>query len=155
MPKNPPEGMPRVTPYLYYDDLAAALDWLGRAFGLTTRMSIPGPEGRLMHAEMTMADGVVMMGQTGMEPSCVSPRSQNGVNTQSLYIYVDNVERHCERARAAGATIIRAPEDQFWGDRMYTARDPEGHAWSFAQAVREVSPEEIEKAIKAHAQGST
>ena len=116
-------------------------------------MSIPGPEGKLMHAEMTIADGVVMMGQTGMEPSCVSPRSQNGVNTQSLYIYVDDVDRHCERARAVGATIIRAPEDQFWGDRMYTARDLEGHSWSFAQAVREVSPEEIRQALEAQKSG--
>ncbi|MDX1540350.1 MAG: VOC family protein [Geminicoccaceae bacterium] len=148
MAKNPPEGMPRVTPYLFYDDLKGALDWLGGAFGLTTRMSIPGPEGKLMHAEMTMADGVVMMGQTGMEPTCVSPRSQNGANTQSLYIYVDDVDAHCQRARAAGATIVREPEDQFWGDRMYTARDFEGHSWSFAQAVREVSPEEIQQAIE-------
>lgn len=148
MPKNPPEGMPRVTPYLFYDDLAAALDWLGRAFGLATRMSIPGPEGRPMHAEMTIVEGVVMMGQTGMEPSCVSPRSQNGANTQGVYIYVDDVERHCERARAAGATIARELQDQFWGDRMYTALDPEGHRWTFAQAVREVSAEEIEQAIE-------
>ena len=153
MPKNPPEGMPRVTPYLYYDDLRAALDWLGNAFGLTTRMSVPDPAGKLMHAEMTVADGVVMMGQTGMDGACVSPRSLNDANTQSLYIYVDDVDRHCATARAAGARIVREPEDQFWGDRLYTARDLEGHSWSFAQAVREVSPEEIQQAIEAHAGG--
>lgn len=153
MPKNPPEGMPRVTPYLYYDDLAGALDWLGRAFGLTTRMSIPGPEGKLMHAEMQIADGVVMMGQTGMDASCASPKSKDGVNTQSLYIYVEDVDAHCASARAAGATIVRDPEDQFWGDRMYTARDLERHTWSFAQCVRVVTPEEIERALAAQKPG--
>lgn len=153
MPKNPPAGMPRVTPYLFYDDLKGALDWLGGAFGLTTRMTVPGPGGRLMHAEMTIADGVVMMGQTGMDARCVSPKSQNGVNTQSLYIYVDDVDAHCEHARAAGAQIVREPEDQFWGDRMYTARDLEGHSWSFAQAVRDVSPEEIRQALEKQQSG--
>ena len=83
----------------------------------------------------------------------MSPRSQNGANTQGLYIYVDDVDVHCATARAAGATIAREPEDQFWGDRMYTARDLEGHSWSFAQAVREVSPEEIEQAIQAQQSG--
>lgn len=154
MPKNPPEGMPRVTPYLFYDDLAAALDWLGKAFGLARRMSMPGPDGTLMHAEMTLQDGVIMMGQPGMEARCVSPRSKDGVNTQSLYIYVDDVDAHCANARAAGATIVREPEDQFWGDRMYTALDLEGHhGWSFAQCMRVVTPEEIEQAIQRQTSG--
>jgi uncharacterized glyoxalase superfamily protein PhnB len=153
MPKNPPEGMPRVTPYLYYDDLQGALDWLSKAFGLTTRMSVPGPGGKPMHAEMTIADGVVMMGQTGMAAGCVSPKAQGGANTQSLYIYVDDIDGHCSAARATGARITKEPEDMFWGDRMYSAQDGEGHTWSFAQAVREVSPEEIEQAIAAQSAG--
>lgn len=153
MPKNPPEGMPRISPYLYYQDLGAALPWLEKAFGLTTRMSIPGPEGKLMHAEMMMADGVVMMGEPMEAATCVSPSAQNGANTQSLYVYVDDIDGHCSTARGAGARITKEPEDQFWGDRMYTALDLEGHQWSFAQAVREVSPEEIEKAIKAQQSG--
>ena len=153
MPKNKPEGMPRITPYLYYDDLAAALTWLEKAFGLTTRMSVPGAGGELMHAEMTLADGVVMMGQPPKSSTSVSPKAQNGANTQSLYVYVDDIADHVERARSAGARILREPQDQFWGDRLYTAVDLEGHQWTFAQAVREVSPDEIRKAIETQAAG--
>jgi uncharacterized glyoxalase superfamily protein PhnB len=143
MLKNPPDGMPRVTPYVFYDDLPAALDWLAQAFGFETRMTLPGPDGKPMHAEMTTADGVIMMGPTGNMPTWKSPRALGGANTQGLFIYVEDVDAHFARARDAGATVLKEPEDQFWGDRMYTVTDPEGHGWSFAQHVRDVPPEEM------------
>jgi PhnB protein len=137
MPANPPENMPRITPYLLYEDVGASLDWLSRTFGLSERMRMPGPDGKIMHAEMEYADGVVMMGNPG--PDYQSPASIGHV-TQQLYIYVDDVDKHFQHARDAGATIIAEPEDQFYGDRRYGVEDLEGHHWYFAQHVRDVDP---------------
>jgi uncharacterized glyoxalase superfamily protein PhnB len=70
-----------------------------------------------------------------------------GKNSQSIHVHLeDGIDAHCARARAAGAVVVREPEDQFYGDRVYSAKDPEGHVWSFAQTVRVVSREEAEKA---------
>ena len=144
MPKNPPESTPRVTPYLYYQDVAGALRFLSDAFGFRERLRMPGPDGAIAHAEMTLGDGLVMMG-------CPSKDYRNpkrlGATTQSLYVYVDDVDAHFARAKKAGAKIIDEPEDQFYGDRRYGAEDPEGHHWFFATHVRDVSPEDM----KAHA----
>ena len=143
MATNPPPDMPRITPYLYYEDVAAALAWLARAFGFRERLRLPGPDGGIAHAEMQLADGVVMMGRPG--PEYRNPK-RLGQPTQNLYVYVDDVEAHFRRAREAGARILEPPADQFYGDRRYAAEDPEGHQWFFAQHVRDVSPEEM----KAH-----
>ncbi len=143
MPTNPPEDMPRITANVFYDDVGAALDWLAKSFGFETRMSIPDPDGGIMHAEMQLAEGVVMLSPTSMTPEWKSPLSLAGSVTQSLYVYVDDVDGHCERARRAGAQIISELEDQFWGDRSYMAEDLEGHRWVFAERVRDVSPEEM------------
>jgi PhnB protein len=137
MPANPPENMPRISPYLYYEDVASALAWLSRAFGLRERMRMPGPDGGIAHAEMEFADGVVMMGHPG--PDYKNPK-RLGAATQSLYIYTDEVDKHFRRAKEAGAKILSEPADQFYGDRRYAAEDPEGHLWYFAEAVRHVAP---------------
>jgi uncharacterized glyoxalase superfamily protein PhnB len=132
--------MPRVTPYLLYEDVAGALAWLAKAFGLKERMRMPGPDGKIVHAEMEIADGVVMMGWPG--PDYRNPKRVGHI-TSELYIYVDEVDKHFERAREAGATIVEKPTDQFYGDRRYRAVDPEGHHWSFAQHVRDIAPEDM------------
>jgi uncharacterized glyoxalase superfamily protein PhnB len=143
MPANPPNDMPRITPNLYYDDPAAALEWLSKAFGLETRMSMPGPDGSIMHAEMQVADSVIMLSPTSANEAWKSPRSLQGSVTQGLYVYVDDVNAHFSRARSAGAKIEAELEDMFWGDRTYVAEDLEGHRWSFAQHVRDVAPEDM------------
>jgi len=140
MPANPPADMPRITPYLHYRDVASALEWLSKTFGFRERMRMPGADGRVSHAEMTYADGVVMMGCPG--PDYRSP-SQLGNPTQSLYVYVADVDAHFRHARDAGARIVEEPADQFYGDRRYGATDPEGHLWYFATQVRDVRPEEM------------
>lgn len=140
MPANPPENMPRITPYLYYEDVANAVDWLTRAFGFRERIRMPGPDGKIVHAEMELADGVVMMGWPG--PDYRNPK-RLGRTTQNVYVYVDDVDRHCERARKAGAKIFEEPKDQFYGDRRYGAEDPEGHQWYFAQHVRDVTHDQM------------
>ena len=140
MPKNPPDNMPRISAYLLYEDVAAALDWLAKAFGFRERMRMPGPEGKILHAEMELADGVIMMGNPGADYR--NPKHLGHV-TQHLYVYVDDVDAHYEHARQAGAAILEGPEDQFYGDRRYGAEDPEGHQWFFAQHVRDVAPEDM------------
>jgi uncharacterized glyoxalase superfamily protein PhnB len=92
---------------------------------------------------MRLADGLVMMGCPG--PSYRNPK-RLGAATQSLHVYADDVDAHHARAKAAGAKILEAPTDQFYGDRRYAAEDPEGHHWYFAQHTRDVSEEEV----KAH-----
>jgi uncharacterized glyoxalase superfamily protein PhnB len=140
MVDNPPKDMPRITPYLHYHDVAAALAWLEKAYGFKTRFSMPDPKGGLMHAEMTFAEGVVMMGPVSKEYGALSPKDLPGVN-QGLYVYVDDVQRHYEHAKEAGARITMPPETMFWGDRIYSTSDIEGHHWTFAQHVEDVPPE--------------
>jgi uncharacterized glyoxalase superfamily protein PhnB len=143
MPKSPPDGMPTVTPYLYYDDVAAAIDWLGKAFGMRKRMAMPGPGGAILHAEIEIGrDGLVMLGPPSAEHSGKSPRDLPALN-QHLYVYVQDVEAHSARARAAGAKILNEPTEMFWGDKIYAALDCEGHRWTFAQQVREVKLEDL------------
>ena len=139
----PPNGMPRIAPNIFYDDPAAALEWLSKTFGFETRMSMPGNDGRIMHAQMNVEDSVIMMSPTADQEVWRSPRSMDGAVTQSLYIFVDDVDAHYARARAAGAKILAEPETMFWGDRTYVAEDPEGHRWTFATQVHEVSPEAL------------
>ncbi len=143
MPANPPENMPRITPNVFYDDLGAALEWLSKSFGFETRMSMPGPDGAIVHAEMAVADSVFMLSPTEATPAFGSPKSLGGKVTTTLYIYVDDVDAHCARARSAGAKIVSELETMFWGDRTYVCEDPEGHRWTFAQHVKEVSPEDM------------
>jgi uncharacterized glyoxalase superfamily protein PhnB len=131
---------------VFYKDPFAALDWLEKAFGFERSMVITDVEGNLGHAEMKFGDGYIMVGSEWTE-SVASPAAVGGKNTQSIHVHLsDGIDAHCERARAAGAVIIRAPADQFYGDRTYSAKDPEGHVWSFGQTVRQVSREEAEKA---------
>ena len=140
MPANPPENTPRISPYLLYEDVGAALEWLAKAFGFVERMRMAMPDGSIGHAEMTLDDGLVMMGCPG--PEYKNPKHV-GALTHNLYIYVDDVDAHFERAKAAGAEIVDEPKDQFYGDRRYGALDPEGHMWFFATHVRDVAPEDM------------
>lgn len=129
-----------------YKDPLAALDWLAQAFGFERVMAITDADGHLVHAEMRFGDGYVMIGAEWAE-HVASPLSTGGKVTQSQHVHLkDGLDAHCARARAAGADILREPEDQFYGDRVYSARDPEGHVWTFAQTVRRVSREEAERA---------
>ena len=132
-----------------YRDAPAALEWLERAFGFETTMAIDPPPGQptMGHYEMDCGGGRIMVGSEWTE-SARSPASVGGVNTQYLHIQLDDgLDAHCERARAAGATIVQEPEDQFYGDRTYRAADLDGHEWVFGMHVRDVSRAEAEAAI--------
>ena len=122
-----------ITPYLLYDDVAGALKFLAKAFGFRKcGVSMSGPDGRLNHAAMKLGDDLIMMGYPG--PKYKNPK-RLGQATQNLYVNVDNVDKHFERAKKAGATILEEPEDTFYGHRRYGAADPEGHHWYFFHEI--------------------
>ncbi|PZX29235.1 putative Glyoxalase/dioxygenase [Cupriavidus phytorum] len=131
---------------LFYKDPLAALDWLERAFGFERVMVIRDQQGQLVHSEMRFGDSYLMVGSEWADFTA-SPASIGGKNTQTVHVHLpDGLDQHCERARAAGAVILREPQDEFYGDRTYTARDAEGHVWTFGQTVRKVTKDEAEQA---------
>ena len=138
------------TPSVFYRDPKAALAWLERAFGFEITMAIDGPPDAptMGHYEMSCAGaGRIMIGSDWAEWTR-SPASIDGANTQSVHVQLPTgIDEHCVRAREAGAAIVAEPQDQFYGDRTYRAADPEGHVWSFAMHVRDVTRAEAEAAI--------
>ncbi|RDK12268.1 VOC family protein [Cupriavidus lacunae] len=131
---------------IFYKDPLAALDWLERAFGFKRVMVIRDQQGQLVHSEMRFGDSYLMVGSEWADFTA-SPASIGGKNTQTVHVHLpDGLDQHCQRARAAGAVILREPQDEFYGDRSYTARDAEGHVWTFGQTVRKVTKEEAEQA---------
>jgi uncharacterized glyoxalase superfamily protein PhnB len=135
MATNLPADSPRVSPALYYDDPKAALEWLAKAFGFATRLCVTNGEGGVVHAEVELDGGVVQVGPTGFMPEIRSPRSLGGALTAGINVFVDDVEAHYARARAAGARIAAELTTKDYGDRSYGAFDCEGHFWWFAQRV--------------------
>jgi uncharacterized glyoxalase superfamily protein PhnB len=139
--KPTPSGWPRISSALYYDDPRAAIDWLCNAFGFEVRLLVEGEGGAVEHSELVFGEGLIMV--SGAKPSKYPQTrtpAQAGGNTQNLMIYVDDAVAHCERARAAGAVILREPElhdygPEFWSDRGYECRDPGGHHWWIFQRV--------------------
>ncbi len=140
-----PKGLSSAVSYL---DPKAAYHWLEAAFGFEPLMVLLDADENLAHSEMRYGESVVMVGSEWSEHHR-SPKSVGGKNTQTVHVQLargDDIDAHCERARKAGAEIVQAPETQFYGDRTYRARDPEGHIWTFAVTVEEVSPEEWDAA---------
>jgi uncharacterized glyoxalase superfamily protein PhnB len=148
--KPTPQGWPRISSALFYDDAAKAIDWLCRVFGFEVRLKVEGEGGYIEHSELVFGDGLIMVGAAGGKSDrprthCKSPRALGGANTQSLCVCVDDADAHCARARAAGAKIISEPEthdygEAYWADRTYEAEDLEGHRWWFMQRVRDQKP---------------
>ena len=144
---NPtPPGWPRISSSLYCRDASALIDWLCKAFDFELRLKVEGEDGRIEHSELCFGDGVVMVGSERADSAqrfgtnMLSPLTAGG-NTQGMMLYVDDVDAHCARARAAGARIVAEPElhdygDDYWADRSYGALDPEGHLWWVSQRIR-------------------
>jgi len=131
---------------LFYQDPKAALRWLEEAFGFELAMLLEDAEGNVAHSQMTFGDNYVMIGQEWSDDH-KSPKSVGGKNTQTVSIQIDtDIESHFTRAKAAGAVIDAEPTTQFYGDRTYRCRDPEGHIWTVSQTVEVVSREEAEAA---------
>ncbi len=134
-----------LTSAVCYRDPKKALDWLEKAFGFELAMLVTDDKGEIGHSEMRFGDCFVMIGNEWNEATR-SPASIGGKNTQTVHVHLtDDVDKHCERARKAGAKIVQEPETQFYGDRTYRALDLEGHVWTFGQTVRDLTPEEMSK----------
>lgn len=131
-------------PSVIYQDPKAAIRWLQAAFGLEIALYIEDDAGGFVHCQMRYGDDLISVGQE-WDDAFKSPLKLGGKNTQLTSLTIDSdVDAHCERARAAGAEIVAEPDTQFYGDRVYRCRDPEGHHWSIGQTVEEVSREQAE-----------
>ena len=135
-----------LTSAVFYRDPRAALAFLERAFGFELAMLIEDQAGGLVHSEMRFGEALIMIGPE-FTADHQSPASVGGKNTQSVHIHIaTDADAHCARARAAGFEIVAEPETQFYGDRTYRCRDPEGHIWTVGQTVKAVSRAEAEQA---------
>jgi PhnB protein len=146
---NPiPEGMHSVTPHLCCDGAAAAIDFYERAFGARSSGAMKGPDGKVMHAQIRIGDSQLMLVDEYPEQGMVGPRALKGTPVV-LHLYVEDCDGLFARAVGAGAKAIMPPADMFWGDRYGVLEDPFGHRWSIATHKRDVSPEEMQQAVKA------
>ncbi len=140
--KTPPAGYHTVTPYLTVPGVAALLDFLKKAFGAREIERMERPGGGIIHAEVTIGDSKVMMGE---------PMQEAKATPASLYLYLEDVDAVYKRALAAGATSLREPANQFYGDRVAGVKDPSGNEWYIATRVEDVAPEEMMKRFEAMA----
>jgi uncharacterized glyoxalase superfamily protein PhnB len=138
--------VPPISPLLFYRDPKAALAFLERAFGFETRLLVEDGQGGVIHSE-TVFEGHVVMVVGPPSGKWASPLDLDGKRTGSVHVQVpSSIDALAERARAAGALIEREPDDQPYGDRVFTCLDPEGHSWSFGQTIQAMSAEEMAKA---------
>jgi uncharacterized glyoxalase superfamily protein PhnB len=139
---NPiPTGYRTVTASLNLNDAAATIAFCRKAFGAKLRSKMPGPGGKLMHAEVEIGNSVIMLSDAIQEPARVS----------SLFLYVDSVDKAMAKATKAGATVTMPAQDMFWGDRFGRIADPQGNLWSFGQRIEKVKPAEMKKRSRAFA----
>ena len=144
MPKPIPDDYPRVTPYLIVDGAGAAIDFYCSVLGATERVRMPGPDGRVGHAELQLGDSMIMLADENAQMDVRGPRAIGGTPV-SLHVYVEDSDAVFERAVQAGARALRAVEDRFYGDRSGQFEDPFGHRWDVSTHVEDVPPEEMSK----------
>jgi PhnB protein len=141
-----PEGYHTVTPYLIQRDAKRALEYYKKAFGAEIKMSMPAPDGRVMHAEIKIGDSMIFLCDEFPErsPETKSPQSA-GCVTSTIFLYVQDVDTVFKKAVEAGARVIMPVSDMFWGDRFGTVADPFGHHWGIATRKEELTPQEVQK----------
>ena len=142
-----PAGMHSVTPHLVCDGASAAIDFYQKAFGATDASKMPGPDGRIMHAQVRIGDSTVMLVDENRAYGMLGPKAVGG-SPVTIHLYVDDVDTVYQRAVDAGATAKMPPADMFWGDRYGVLEDPFGHHWSIATHKREVSEAEMQQAMR-------
>jgi len=119
-----------IYPSLTYDDAGAAIEWLCKAFGFAARLVVPGPDGGVLHSELSLGPGVIMVSSPKPGVGRVGPRRAEGVH-EALCVRVDDPDAHYDRAKAEGAEILQELRDEDYGSRGYMVRDPGGHHWYF------------------------
>ena len=147
-----PEGYPQVIPYLYVDGAAAAIDFYGKVIGTKERMRMGGPDGKVGHAELQLGDSVIMLADEFPDMGAKSPKSVGG-SPVTISLYLEDVDGVFKKAIAEGATELRPPSDQFYGDRTAQFEDPWGHRWNVGTHVEDVPPDEMEKRAQAMTEG--
>jgi uncharacterized glyoxalase superfamily protein PhnB len=133
-----PDGYHSVTPYLVVNSPEQLIDFVKEAFGAEEMFRMPGPDGKIAHAEFTIGDSIVMVGNTGPESEATSTM---------LYVYVEDTDATYRRAVDAGGTSIEEPADQFYGDRRAGVADAFGNRWFVCTKIEDVSPEEMERRV--------
>jgi PhnB protein len=146
--KPVPDGYHTVTPYLCLRNAGAAIEFYKLAFGAKEKLRMPGPGGKIMHAELQIGDSTIMLSDEFPEMSVQSPAALGGTPV-SLLLYLENVDRVFGQAIVAGAREIRPLKDQFYGDRSGTLEDPYGHKWTLSTHIEDVSPEEMQRRMMA------
>jgi len=140
-----PEGMHSVTPHIVCAGAADAIEFYKKAFNAEEKSRLPGPQGKLMHAAIRIGDSTIMLSDEF--PSVSGPKTLKG-SPVTIHLYVEDVDTFVTRAVAAGATILMPVADMFWGDRYGRLEDPFGHLWSVATHIRDVTPDEMHKAMQ-------
>jgi PhnB protein len=143
-----PEGYHSLTPYLAVEDASKAIDFYKEAFGAEELLRMPGPDGKIAHAELQLGDSKLMLSDP-FPQSNVRPPAERGGPTGSIFMYVEDVDSLFEQAQRAGADVVSELEDMFWGDRFGTLSDPFGHVWSVATHKEDLSEEEMAERSKA------
>ncbi len=146
--KGIPKGYHTVTPSLMVAGAAKAIEFYKKALGAEEMSRFPAPDGTIMHAEIQIGDSRIMLGDE-MPEFGKSPKSLGGTPV-GFFIYHENVDAAWKRAIDAGATEVMPLEDQFWGDRAGCFEDPFGHRWWLAPHLRDMTPEELNKAAESH-----
>jgi len=144
--KGCPEGYTTVTPSVTVKDAPKVIEFYKKAFDAKERMRMPGPDGKIMHAEIQIGNSIIMMNDEVMGSR--SAQTQGG-SPISFYCYFEDANAAFKKAIGAGAKEIYPVTDMFWGDKMGTVEDPFGYKWTIAQHVKEVSPEEMKKGQEA------
>jgi PhnB protein len=151
--KPVPKGYHSVTPYLIVDGAARALDFYQRVFGATERMRMPGPGGKVGHAEIQIGDSVVMLADEHHDAGARGPRTLGGTPV-SVVLYVADVDATVTAAVAAGARVLQPVEDKFYGDRSGAIEDPFGHHWHVSTHREDVPPDELARRAAALAKSA-
>jgi PhnB protein len=140
--KAVPEGYTTVTASLIQRDCAKAIDFYKKALGAVERMRMPGPDGKIMHAEIQIGSSIVMMNDEMMG---MKSAESLGASPISFYVYVENADAALQKAVAAGGKEVMPATDMFWGDRMGQFTDPFGYRWTVATHIKDMTPEEMKK----------
>ena len=151
--KPVPDGYHTVTPYLIVNDGPAALEFYKKAFGAVELLRMPRPDGRIGHAEIKIGDSPVMLADEHPEIGALSPQSVGG-SPVSIHLYVADVDAMFKQAVAAGASVVRPVQKQFYGDRTGGVKDPFGYQWYIATHVEDISPEELQRRAAAQHGGA-
>jgi uncharacterized glyoxalase superfamily protein PhnB len=141
--KRIPDGFRRVTPHLTVRNCAAMIEFYKKAFGAVEKRRAPGPDGKIMHAEIQIGDCPVFLNDEFPEMGAQSPAALKG-SAVTMHLFVEDADVQFKQALAAGAEVVMPLADQFWGDRYGIVKDPSGHTWSIAHHVEDLTPEQMQ-----------